>query len=166
MGMGANVQYVMPTLEKYCAEAGYKIMLLTETGFTYPRHQVEYWTPYTWIDHALKCSVALCFHNIDQFPAKGNVKVTTPMSVGLPVIACPIDSYKEAIDHGYDGFIAYKDSDWVEHLNFLKDKGKRNMMGLRARQSAITKYSTMKIALDYIAMINYLQSLIKGGDHA
>ena len=162
MGMGANVQYVMPTLERYCVAADYKMMLLTEAGFSYPRHRVEYWTPYSWINHALECSVALCFHNGDQFPAKGNVKVTTPMSLGLPVIACPIDAYTEAISNGNTGFIASHGEDWVRALNLLKNKGFRSLLGMRAKRAAITRYSTEQISLDYLSMIAHLDYPFKG----
>jgi len=157
MGMGANVQYVIPTLEGYCNQTGYKMLLITEAGFTHPYHKLEYWTPYTWMEHAMQASVALCFHNINQFPAKGNVKVTTPMSLGLPVIACPIEAYSEAISNGRDGFIASTDAQWLEALSLLKDKDFRTMMGLRARQSAIANYKTEKITMDYLAMIADLQ---------
>jgi len=156
MGMGANVQYVLPTLEKFCAEAQYDILILTEAGFSFPGHQVEYWTPYTWISHANKCSVALCYHSVAQFPCKGNVKVTTPMSLGLPVIAVPIEAYTEAITDQYDGFIAHTEKMWVDYLVYLKRRGTRNIFGLRAKQAAITKYSTQKIALDYLSMISFL----------
>jgi len=156
MGMGANVQYVLPVLEKYCRDTGYKIIILTEAGFSFPGHRVEFWTPYNWIEHALGCSVALCYHSTAQFPAKGNVKVTTPMSIGLPVIAVPIQAYTEAIQTGYNGFVAFGETEWVAALNQLKDPGLRNLIGLRGRQSARSNYSTSKITLDYLSMISYL----------
>jgi hypothetical protein len=158
MGMGANVRYVLPTLEKYCKEAGYRMLILTEVGFSFPGHQIEFWTPYNWMDVAMQCSVALCFHSITQFPAKGNVKATAPMSIGLPVIAVPIDSYREAVMDSYNGFIALDDAIWVNSLNALKNKGLRQLMGLRARQSVITNYSTSKICLDYLSMVGFLQT--------
>jgi hypothetical protein len=171
MGMGANVQYVLPELETACKTAGYEMLILTEIGFNFPGHRVEYWTPYTWIDHAQESSVALCCHDVSKFPAKGNVKVTSPMSIGIPVIAVPMESYKEAIIDGYNGFIVENQrstgdhQSWVDCLNILKDPDLRSLIGLRARQTALSKYSTDNIALDYLSMIAYTQTLkvVEGG---
>lgn len=158
MGMGANVQYVFSKVERACQDAGYKILILTESGFQFPGHTVEYWTPYTWMEHVSKCSVAICCHDQDKFPAKGNVKVTTPMSLGVPVVASPIDAYREAVIGSQGGFIAEKEEDWLRYLTVLKDSDERNFRGLKARQYAIANYRTEKIALDYLSMISYLKS--------
>lgn len=171
MGMGANVQYVLSELEMACKTAGYEMLILTEIGFNFPGHRVEYWTPYTWMSHAAESSVALCCHDVSKFPAKGNVKATNPMSIGLPVIAVSMESYKEAVVDGYNGFVVESHrstgdhQSWVDYLNILKDPGLRSLMGLRARQTALSKYSTNNIALDYLSMIACIQTSknVEGG---
>lgn len=157
MGMGANVQYILPFLDNICEETGYEILIISEHISVSPKHLFKVWTPYTWAEQARTCSVALCYHDKDRFPAKGNVKVTTPMALGLPVIAPPIGSYLEAIDSGVNGYIATEKWEWVNALNELKDPHRRLNMGLRARQKTLTNYSTEKIGLDYLSMINYLR---------
>lgn len=158
MGMGGNVQYVLPTLEPFCEKAGYKILILSEPGFSFPsKHIYKVWTPYSWVEDACQCSVALCYHDAARFPAKGNVKVTTPMSLGIPVIASPVEAYKEAVDHTSTGYIAENPRDWEEKLIDLKEFIKYPM-GLRARQKALANYSTEKIGLDYLTMLYHLQA--------
>jgi hypothetical protein len=156
MGMGGNVQYVLPILEPACERAGYKILILSEPGFPFSsKHIYKVWSPYTWIEDVCSCSVALCCHDENKFPAKGNVKVTIPMSLGLPVIASPVEAYKEAVDHTYNGFIS---DDWEKRLIELKNPFLKHIMGLRARQKVLSNYSTEKIGLDYLSMIYHLQS--------
>jgi hypothetical protein len=156
MGMGGNVRYVLPTLEPICEKAGYQILILSEAGLSCSSiHNYKIWSPYTWIEDACLCSVALCYHNEAQFPAKGNVKVTTPMSLGIPVLASPVASYKEAICDT-NGFICENEGDWVKRLIELKNPIFRHFMGRRARQKALSEYSTDKIGLDYLSMIFYL----------
>jgi hypothetical protein len=158
MGMGGNVQYVLSTLEPACERAGYKILILSEPGFPFSKHIYKFWSPYTWIEDVCTCSVALCCHDEYRFPAKGNVKVTIPMSLGLPVIASPLESYKEVVDHSYNGFIIENSGDWEKRLTELKDPFLRSMMGFRARQKVLSNYSTEKIGLDYLSMIHHLRS--------
>lgn len=160
MGMSGNVHYTLPFLKGACDKAGYRIKVLSERGqeyygSEYQNYEFLIWEPSTWIEIACTCSIALCCHDIYKFPDKGNVKVTMPMALGLPVIASPMQSYKEVIRSGHNGFIA--DNDWVPPLEILKDPGVRFTMGLKAQYSAKTLYSTEKICLDYISMIQELQ---------
>jgi len=158
MGMGGNVQYVLPTLEPVCEQTGYRIMILSEPGFPFSsKHIYKVWSPYSWVEDACRCSVALCCHDAVRFPAKGNVKVTTPMSLGIPIIASPIEAYKEAVDHLNTGYIADGPEDWEKRLLDLKETDIKYSMGFRARQRAMANYSTEKIGLDYLTMLYYLQ---------
>lgn len=162
MGMGSNVQYVLPTLEEACRTAGYRIKIISEADYCFPGHESHVWvnnpsSPDFWIGHTNDCSVALCCHDEYRFPDKGNVKATMPMALGLPVIASPVESYKEAIHSGINGFIV-ENNDWVTPLEALKDREIAYIMGLKAQYTAKTLYSTEKISLDYIAMIQELQA--------
>ena len=156
MGMGGNVQYVLPTLEPLCEKTGYKILILTEPGLSFSsKHIYRVWSPYSWVEDACRCSVALCCHDVAHFPAKGNVKVTTPMSLGIPVIASPVEAYKEAVDHLSTGYIADRPEDWERGLLDLKNPDIKYPMGRDARQKALANYSTEKIGLDYLIMLYY-----------
>jgi glycosyltransferase involved in cell wall biosynthesis len=159
MGMGANVQYVLPFLEKVCEQQNYRITVISESIPVSSKHIFKIWTPYSWVEEARSCSVALCYHDKDRFPAKGNVKVTMPMALGLPVIAVPILSYQEAVTNGVEGFIASTQEEWMEALYKLKDPYLRMNMALLAREKALLNYGTEKIGLDYLFMLNYLRGM-------
>lgn len=154
MGMGGNIIYTLPILEPICSAAGYKIRIISEPGLDSKNHEYRIWTLDTWIKDACSCSVALCYHDPYRYPDKGNVKVTMAMGLGLPVIASPVEAYREAIINGVNGFIT---DDWVSCLELLKDYSLRYMMGFKAMHTAKALYSTEKIGLDYISMIQELQ---------
>jgi len=83
------------------------------------------------------------------------------MALGLPVVASPLQSYEEAITNGVEGFIASGKEEWVSALLKLKDPFLRMNMGLMARQRALVNYTTNKIGLDYLFMVNYLRGMQK-----
>lgn len=161
MGMGGNIAYSLSRIKPLIEKAGYKIRIISEKGYEYLHDDFIIWEKNTWIKNALTCSVAVCFHDINTFPAKGNVKVTTPMAIGLPVIASPIESYMEAIEIDETGYIAISDTDWIHHLVHIRNPFMRSVMGLRARRHVLNEYSPEKIGLDYLTMIQRLQQLRK-----
>ena len=159
MGMGGNIKYTLPFIAPIAEQAGYRIRIISEKDCSHLGHDFKEWGQHTWIKDALECSVALCFHNAESYPAKGNVKVTMPMALGLPVIASPVESYREIIEVDYNGYIAFTEQDWVTHLETLKNVPFRNLMGLRAKISAQREYSSQKIGMDYLSMIQKLQEM-------
>jgi len=153
MGSVENVDNVSNVLLESCREAGYDFVTISGIDYN-KKYETRKWTPYTWVDDMLTCDVALCYNNPVQFPAKSNVKVTTAMALGIPVIANTLESYMEAIRHDYDGYIAEKREDRVKYLKMLKSPELRATIGLRAQNSAFEKYSLQKICLDYFSMIS------------
>lgn len=71
--------------------------------------------------HMADCDIAICPQDHWSFPAKSNVKVTTAMSLGLPVIASPVRSYEEIITNGVNGFISHSLEDWSNNIFFLSN---------------------------------------------
>lgn len=83
------------------------------------------WDKDTWQQHMAACDISLCPQDHWNFPAKSNVKVTTSMALGLPVLASPIESYKEIIESGVSGYICHTLEDWDKSLKELKSQDKR-----------------------------------------
>jgi glycosyltransferase involved in cell wall biosynthesis len=153
MGGVGNIIYVANPLLEICKESGYDFITISDIDYN-KEYETKKWTPYTWVDDMLSCDVALCYNDPVNFPAKSNVKVTTAMALGLPVIANSIESYKEAIIHEYSGYIAQNKDDWVKYLKLLKSKELRATIGLRAQNYAFERYNIQKICLDFISMIS------------
>src|SRR2546423_2487792 len=75
------------------------------------------------------------------------------MAVQVPVIASRVGGLPEVVDDGETGFLsAVGDIDKMadDAVNLLTDSKLRKEMGKRARESAITRYSTHKIIPQYI----------------
>ena len=155
MGGVGPVSSVSDFLYDICKKANYDFVALSDIKYEAP-YETHQWTPYSWVDTMLNCDVALCAQDVNRFPAKSNVKATTAMSIGLPVIASSTMAYQEAIKHGKTGFIASTEEEWVSCLEKLKDPWVRTSIGNEGMYSAHFQYSLRKIIDLYINMISGL----------
>lgn len=129
-GMGGNSWLVMDYLKQSIEKAGYDLVVISEWD-----NATIKWNRDTWLSGMASCDVVLCPQRVDVQPAKSNVKVTQAMALGMPVIASPIQAYKEVIDHGRNGYLADSTDEWYRALIELKDPDKRRMIGTAARES-------------------------------
>jgi len=114
-GMSGNSFYISEVLKPIIERNGMEYVEISNSSeATIP------WSK-NWDYHTASCDIAICPQIHWYFPAKSNVKVTTAMALGLPVIASPIKSYLEIIDHGDNGYIAYSLEDWESSLIELKN---------------------------------------------
>lgn len=133
VGMGGNAPWVSDILKPVVEGVGIEYVEISNR----PESNI-YWNRDTWKYVMASCDIALCPQAHWQFPAKSNVKVTTALSLGLPVIASPIQSYSEIINSGYNGFICHELDQWKHALNILKNKDTRELQVLRSEE--ILKY--------------------------
>lgn len=155
--LGANLQPYSDTLLNICRKANYDFTSIYKHKFD-PRFECIDYTPYTWIEDLTNCDVVLCYHDVEKYPCKSNVKVSTAQGLGMPVIACPLHSYKEAITHGFNGFIANSEAEWVSYLNELRDPKLRQFIGMNAKATAFYQYGIHSVGSTFISMV---QSLLK-----
>ena len=94
------------------------------------------WSLDTWAGELAACDVAITPLDVAAQPSKSNNRVTTAMALGLPVIASPLDAYLRVIRDGENGFIASSDGEWSRALELLGDRGARERVGRRARETA------------------------------
>jgi len=152
IGMGGNSFIVSDYLKDTIERAGYEIILCTEWD-----NATHKWTRDTWMDVMNDCDVILCPQRTEIQPAKSNVKATTAMALGMPVIASPIDSYKECIRHGENGYLCHTKEQWYDALIELKDPQKRKQIGLKAKE-VIESYSLDVIANQWKELFDLLLS--------
>jgi glycosyltransferase involved in cell wall biosynthesis len=73
--------------------------------------------------------------------AKSELKYVESALLGVPTIAANIPSFCEAINNGYNGFIAQNEEDWYEKIKTLiENPGQRNQIGLNARNSVKSSF--------------------------
>ena len=96
------------------------------------------WDRITWLDELAKADIVIAPQQHWLQPAKSNTKVTQAMALGRPVIASPLQSYREAIKHGETGFICETGDDWETYLRKLgSDPELRRKIGRAAAEAAI-----------------------------
>jgi len=148
MGMGGNSFLVTDYLKDTIASAGYDLVVISEWD-----NATIKWNPDTWQDDLTGCDVALCPQRVDVQPGKSSVKATTAMAFGMPVIASPLQAYKEVITHGENGYIAESKEDWKKALLALKDVNVRRRIGKAAKKS-IGPYRLNANVQNYIKLID------------
>jgi len=153
MGMGGNSFLVTDHLRDTIESAGYDLVVISE----WDNADIK-WDPDTWPDDLAACDVALCPQRVDVQPGKSSVKATTAMAFGMPVIASPLQAYKEIIAHGENGFIAETKEEWGEALRKLGDVGERRRVGKAAKRS-VAPYRLENNVQNYI---NLFDSLVNG----
>ncbi len=152
MGMGGN-RYLAEQLADVIKEAGMKLVIISEWGPNPKLPDIEYikWDEKTWLEELKKCDIAIAPSNVEQQPAKSNVKVTTYMAAGLPVIAAPLRSYEEVLDKG-SGFMIADNSDWRSCLEKLKDENVRKKM-VEENSEVLKEYSLHAISTQWKDLI-------------
>lgn len=144
MGMGGNA--VLAKDMKLIVEAAdYELIIISEWDDATIKWNVD-----TWHEELNKCDVVLCPQR-DCQPAKSNVKVTTAMALGLPVIASPLKAYEEIIQHGKNGYLCTSSKEWSDALIELKDENKRKLIGENAKRS-INNYMLEPIANQWVQL--------------
>lgn len=144
-GMGGNRFLVTDWLKETIEKAGYDLVTITEwDGSTYR------WTLENWQKQMASCDVAICPQRQEIQDAKSNIKVTTAMSLGLPVVASNIKSYSEVIIHGINGYLCNTPDEFYTALVELRDVKKRETIGTNGLKS-IESYSSRYIAHEWIS---------------
>ncbi len=150
IGMGGNSFLVTDYLKDTIDRAGYDLEVITEWG-----NATKKWDSVTWPSDMVKCDVVLCPQRVDVQPAKSNVKVTTAMDLGLPVIASPLKSYKEVIRHCENGYICDKQEEWYDALVRLKDPVVRERVG-KAGKDSISRFTLDSISKEWGKLFDIL----------
>lgn len=112
------------------------------------------WSLQTVYDEIIRCDVGIIPYpeeligladNKNSSLVKSTARAVLMMSLGLPVIASPIETYIELIKDYENGFIAYTKEDWQKYICFLRDEPKqRARIGKNARIEIIDSYSPIK----------------------
>jgi glycosyltransferase involved in cell wall biosynthesis/tetratricopeptide (TPR) repeat protein len=153
IGMGGNSWLVKEHLKSVIEESGYELKVITEWD-----DADEQWSLEEWPDQMAQADVVLCPQRVDVQPAKSNVKVTQAQAFGLPVIASPLQAYREVIEHGSNGYLCDTKKEWKEALIELKDYRKRAQIGMNGKDTS-KPFLVENVAKD---IYDSLSSFLKG----
>ena len=113
------------------------------------------WDKEDWFLKMASCDICICPQTHWIYPMKSNVKVTTAMSLGLPVIASPLTSYLEVISNGENGFICKDLEEWYSCLNLLKIKELRKQFVAKS-QERLEPYRVRNIYQQWLGLLKKL----------
>lgn len=89
---------------------------------------------------------------------KSENRLTLKMASGLPVIATPIPSYEDVVEPGVNALFARTRSEWMSHLEALRDPALRRCLGEAARASVLGRYSKEEQARRLIDVLRLVSS--------
>jgi hypothetical protein len=115
------------------------------------------WSPETVLEAMHAADVAVV--PSDETPAaraKSNNRLTLFMGVGLPVVATPLPSYREAATHGKDAYLAREPEAWAQALRELRDPAIRRRVGEAARETAWSRFAPSLVADRWEALFRRL----------
>lgn len=96
--------------------------------------------------------------DVSSWQVKSENRLTMKMSIGLPVIATPVPSYRDVVVQGMNGFLAGSRQEWLQNLEQLRDPEQRRAIGEAARRSVMIQYSKDAQAAKLIAALKELGS--------
>ena len=139
-GMGGNALLVEAAIKPVIESLGMEYVELSNR----PESNIL-WDKEDWFLHMASCDICICPQDHWAFPAKSNVKVTTAISLGLPVICSPLQSYLEIIEDGKNGYLAFTLEDWGRYLLHLRSPDLRRIFVERIKQKISNFYEVKYI---------------------
>lgn len=98
-----------------------------------------------------------------SWQVKSENRLTLKMSMALPVIATPIPSYEDVIEHGVTGLLARSRADWARCLESLRDPAYRKSMGAAAREAVRLRFSVdeqTKLLIEVLRIVSQPQVVV------
>lgn len=96
--------------------------------------------------------------------AKSAIKWLEAALTETPTVATPTEPFREAIDHGVNGFLAADHDAWVAALDELvTDATTRARVGRRARRDALLRWSPHRQADRYLEIVEAARALVADG---
>ena len=161
IGSSSTTQYLDLIREPLVALArrysGLELCLIGAGEFDMPEFCVHRhpWASETEVGHLQTFDIGLMPLPDDSFTrGKGGYKLLQYMSMGLPVVASPVEINREIVTPGETGFLADTKKEWIEFLGrLIEDKTLRNQMGAAGREKMIAEYSLKKSSVQLLALL-------------
>ena len=149
--MGGNVKNG-DFLRPICQALGMDYVTMSE----WSDHDIR-WDRKTWLAELAKADIIVCPQNVVLQPSKSNNRATQAMALGRPVVASPLQAYKEAIRHGETGFLCDTPEEWSAALGALAgDPALCEKIGAAGKEAVQDRYSMKAIAAEWKALLKEL----------
>lgn len=155
VGMGGG-KYAAEQLRTLIESLGMKLVVISEWNDADIKFNLS-----TFLSEMKGFDILICPIDHYKFPYKGNNKLSQCMALGKPVVASPLQSYKEIIKQGENGFIADNFEQWKSILTLLRDDGNlRAKVGAAAYETVKDKFSVHTAAATLIEQFKSAEETI------
>ena len=93
---------------------------------------------------------------VPHWKVKSENRLTLMMAAALPVVASPVPSYIDVIEHGRNGYLAHDRQEWLRALDDLRDPLRREQVGRLARATVIERYSIEAQARRFLSVLQQI----------
>ncbi len=161
IGSPSTTQYLNEIL-KPLSELGRRyphlsLCLIGAGEFDVPGLSVKHipWSLETEVANLNACDIGLMPLPDDPWTrGKGGYKLLQYLSMGLPVVASPVEINREIVRHGTTGFLAETPEDWVVYVSqLIENIAQRKQMGLLGRQDMMARYSLKDSSLRLLRIL-------------
>ena len=77
------------------------------------------------------------------------------MAIGIPAVSTAVGNVLNIIEDEVDGILVYEENEWKQKLKILlDDEMKRNIIGKKARETFLSKFSKKSISKLYLETLN------------
>lgn len=136
---------IAPALQRLQAGRGTPVRLIGADASALPGVAVETrsWSTATEVRDLQECHIGIVpIADIPWNRWKFYYKTIQYMAVGLPVVARPLGSNSDVIEHGVNGFLAESQDEWYDALRMLvDDPALRARMGAAARATVLERFT-------------------------
>jgi len=149
---------VMPSLEALSKERDFKLKIIANFEMTNASLDVEVvqWNEKEEISQLHDIDIGLYpLPKDDWVSGKSGLKAMQYMAIGIPALCSAVGNVLNFIEDGVDGVLVFKESDWKDKLKeLIDDEKKRNIIGKKARETFLSKYSKESISKLYLETLN------------
>lgn len=150
---------VMPSLEALSKERDFKLRIIGNFEMTNPILDIEIkqWNEREEVRHLQDIDIGLypLPQEEDWVSGKSGLKAMQYMAIGIPPICTAIGNVLNFIDDGVNGILVFEESEWKHKLKeLIDDEKKRNIIGKKARETFLSKFSKKSISKLYLETLD------------
>ena len=167
VGYPENMHLLEPVRAALCDPRLSRYRLVTISrgpDATYQWHPRRVWR------HLLGCDIAVlpvdaaparpgqapAWYPARWYPSKPNTRMTMLKSLGLPIVATPIESYVATLRHGESCLFAETIEQWADSLAALSDHAARERIGLAERDRIIATWGPSAVGQRWLELVQQL----------
>jgi len=149
-----SLKNVFLKLKELC---DYKLLIIGNFTYDFPSINIEVvqWSKESEVEDLQKIDIGIYPLIKDDWGlGKGALKAMHYMSIGIPVVATDFGTTSLVVKDNVNGYLVNSDEEWINALGILiKDKNKRQELGIKGREIFESKYSTNHVKKKYLSLL-------------